>query len=57
MGPWTDVVVKSKDFTVFRDAYPVTEGHIPFVPPPPPKKIGNPQLNVPSPIQMGLRLG
>ena len=28
MGPWTDVVVKSKDFTVFRDAYPVTEGHI-----------------------------
>lgn len=32
MGPWTDVVVKSKDFTVFRDKYPVTEGHILFVP-------------------------
>ena len=32
MGPWTDIVIKSKDFTVFRDAYPVTEGHILFVP-------------------------
>ena len=30
--PWTDVIVDTKEFTVFRDGYPVTEGHILFVP-------------------------
>lgn len=30
--PWTDVLIDTRDFTVFRDAYPVTEGHILFVP-------------------------
>ena len=30
--PWTDVVVETKDYTVYRDGFPVTEGHLLFVP-------------------------
>ena len=30
--PWKDVLVDSKEFTVYKDGYPVTEGHILFVP-------------------------
>ena len=32
MKPWTDVLIDTKDFTVYKDGYPVTEGHILFVP-------------------------
>jgi diadenosine tetraphosphate (Ap4A) HIT family hydrolase len=31
-GPWTDILIDSKDFTVYKDGYPVTEGHLLFVP-------------------------
>ena len=27
-APWTEIDFRSKDFWVFRDAYPVTEGHL-----------------------------
>ena len=27
----TDIVIDTRDYTVYRDGYPVTEGHIPFV--------------------------
>jgi|SRR6056300_885029 diadenosine tetraphosphate (Ap4A) HIT family hydrolase len=30
--PWTDIVIDTRDFTVFKDGFPVTEGHILFVP-------------------------
>ena len=30
--PWKDVLVDTRDYTVFRDKYPVTQGHILFVP-------------------------
>ena len=30
--PWKDVLIDTRDFTVFKDKYPVTEGHILFVP-------------------------
>jgi diadenosine tetraphosphate (Ap4A) HIT family hydrolase len=30
--PWTDVVVDTREYTVYRDQYPVTEGHVLFVP-------------------------
>ena len=30
--PWTDVVMDTRDYTVYQDGYPVTEGHILFVP-------------------------
>ena len=30
--PWTDVLIDTKDFTVYKDGYPVTEGHVLFVP-------------------------
>ena len=30
--PWKDVLVDTRQFTVFKDKYPVTEGHILFVP-------------------------
>ena len=30
--PWKDIVIDTRDYTVFKDAYPVTEGHILFVP-------------------------
>jgi diadenosine tetraphosphate (Ap4A) HIT family hydrolase len=30
--PWREVLVNTKDFVVFKDGYPVTEGHILFVP-------------------------
>ncbi len=30
--PWTDVVLDTKTYTVFRDGFPVTEGHLLFVP-------------------------
>lgn len=32
MGPWTDVVWETDMFTVFNDGFPVTEGHVLFVP-------------------------
>jgi len=31
-GPWTDVVWEEELFTVYNDGYPVTEGHLLFVP-------------------------
>ena len=31
-GPWKDVVIDTRDYTVYKDGYPVTEGHILFVP-------------------------
>ena len=30
--PWKDVVVDTRDWTAFKDGYPVTEGHLLFVP-------------------------
>ena len=30
--PWKDVLLDAKGFTVFKDKYPVTEGHLLFVP-------------------------
>ena len=30
--PWKDVLIDTKEFTVFKDKYPVTEGHVLFVP-------------------------
>jgi diadenosine tetraphosphate (Ap4A) HIT family hydrolase len=32
IAPWTEIEYRTKDFWVFRDAYPVTEGHLLFVP-------------------------
>ena len=31
-GPWTDIVWEEKDFIVYNDGFPVTEGHLLFVP-------------------------
>lgn len=31
-GPWRDVVWEEPDFTVYNDGYPVTQGHLLFVP-------------------------
>lgn len=31
-APWRDVFVSTRDFVVYRDGYPVTEGHLLFVP-------------------------
>ena len=30
--PWKEALVNTKDFVVFKEGYPVTEGHILFVP-------------------------
>lgn len=30
--PWTDVVIDCREYTVFKDGFPVTEGHVLFVP-------------------------
>jgi diadenosine tetraphosphate (Ap4A) HIT family hydrolase len=30
--PWREIEYRTKDFWVFRDAYPVTSGHLLFVP-------------------------
>jgi diadenosine tetraphosphate (Ap4A) HIT family hydrolase len=30
--PWTDVVLDTRDYVVFKDGFPVTEGHVLFVP-------------------------
>ena len=30
--PWTNVLIDTKDYTVYKDGYPVTEGHVLFVP-------------------------
>ena len=30
--PWKDVLIDTRDYTVFRDGFPVTPGHILFVP-------------------------
>ena len=30
--PWTEVVIDTRDFVVFKDGFPVTEGHLLFVP-------------------------
>ena len=32
IGPWTDVVIETKDYIVYKDGFPVTEGHVLFVP-------------------------
>ena len=31
-APWTDVIYDTRDFVVYEDAYPVTEGHTLVVP-------------------------
>ena len=31
-APWTDVELETRDFIVYKDAYPVTEGHTLIVP-------------------------
>ena len=31
-APWTDIEVDTREFTVFRDKFPVTEGHLLIVP-------------------------
>ena len=31
-APWTDIEIDTREFTVFRDKYPVTEGHLLIVP-------------------------
>lgn len=31
-APWTSIEYRTKDYWVFADAYPVTEGHLLFVP-------------------------
>ena len=30
--PWKDVLIDTRDYTVFKDGFPVTPGHILFVP-------------------------
>ena len=30
--PWTDIVYETEDYIVFKDGFPVTEGHLLFVP-------------------------
>ena len=30
--PWTEIEYRTKDYWVFRDGYPVTQGHLLFVP-------------------------
>ena len=30
--PWKDILIDTRDYTVYRDKYPVTEGHLLFVP-------------------------
>jgi diadenosine tetraphosphate (Ap4A) HIT family hydrolase len=32
LAPWTDIEFRTKTFWVFKDAYPVTKGHLLFVP-------------------------
>ena len=32
LGPWTDIVIETRDYIVYKDGFPVTEGHILFVP-------------------------
>ena len=31
-APWTDVELETRDFIVYKDAFPVTEGHTLIVP-------------------------
>lgn len=31
-APWSDAVIITKEFIIYRDLYPVTEGHLLFVP-------------------------
>ena len=31
-APWTEIEYRTRQFWVFRDAYPVTQGHLLFVP-------------------------
>ena len=30
--PWTNVVMDTREYTVYKDGFPVTEGHLLFVP-------------------------
>ena len=30
--PWKEILVDTKHFTVYKDGFPVTEGHVLFVP-------------------------
>ena len=32
LAPWTDIEFRCKEFWVFNDAYPVSQGHLLFVP-------------------------
>lgn len=32
LAPWTEIEYRTREFWVFRDAYPVTPGHLLFVP-------------------------
>lgn len=31
-APWSNIEFRTKDFWIFKDAYPVTDGHLLFVP-------------------------
>lgn len=31
-APWQDTVLETRDFVIYRDGYPVTPGHLLFVP-------------------------
>ena len=42
IGPWTDIVLNTKDYVVYKDGF-VTEGHILLFPK---NKIGNILVNV-----------
>ena len=30
--PWTEIVIETKHYTVYKDGFPVTDGHLLFVP-------------------------
>ena len=30
--PWTDILIDTRNYTVYKDGFPVTEGHVLFVP-------------------------
>ena len=30
--PWTEILIDTREYTVFKDGFPVTEGHVLFVP-------------------------
>ena len=52
--PWNDIVIHKRDYTVFKDKYPVTEGHILFVPK---NKTGPNLKNVTKQVMVGVMNG